>query len=59
MTLGAFAGMAREGGLPERGRPAEITLGMAGRRLRYADLIAATGTSPLPEGEPFYRSGMG
>ena len=51
--------MAGEGGLPERGRPAEITLGMAGRRLRYADLIAATGTSPLPEGEPFYRSGMG
>ena len=32
---------------------AAVTLGMVGRRLRYADLVAETGVSPLPVGEPF------
>ena len=35
------------------GQMAEITLGMVGRRLRYADLTAAAGVNPLPAGEPF------
>ena len=32
---------------------AAVTLGMVGRRLRYADLTASTGVSPLPVGDPF------
>ena len=31
---------------------AGVTLGMVGRRLRYTDLIASTGVSPLPVGDP-------
>ena len=34
-------------------REEEDALGMVGRRLRYADLVAETGVSPLPVGEPF------
>ena len=32
---------------------AVVTLGMVGRRLRYADLVAETGVNSLPVGEPF------
>ncbi len=48
-----FAGRHNIRALDTVDQMAAVTLGMVGRRLTYADLVATTGASPLPVGEPF------